>query len=258
MKKDAFYFPHFSNARNDRKLRRIRKELGVEGYGIYYMILEVLREQYGYKYPLDDIDLLADEFGTSEQKIRTVIANYKLFEVDDNENFFSLKFIEYLTPYIEAKTRNRISGIKGNLIKHGYVKKQDLEGLTDAEIIELNNNKPLLSGGDSGGGRNKEKKRKEKEINITPIQSVTNTSKDERFLKFCSWVDCNLKSVSKIPKQINESDFNKLIDKYDTDLLAEKMMMLNSWLEDPNVKSSQKKKVSVYHLMINTWLKNNY
>ena len=32
MNKDAFYFPHFSNARNDRKLRRVRKELGIEGY----------------------------------------------------------------------------------------------------------------------------------------------------------------------------------------------------------------------------------
>ena len=118
MKKDAFYFPHFCNARNDRKLRRIRKELGVEGYGIYYMILEVLREQDEFKYPIEDLDLLSDDFGASEQKIRTVVANYKLFEVDENENFFSLKFIEYLTPYIDAKAKNRVNGIKGNLIKH--------------------------------------------------------------------------------------------------------------------------------------------
>ena len=42
MEKDAFYFPHFSNARTDRKLRRVRKDLGLEGYGIYFMLLEVM------------------------------------------------------------------------------------------------------------------------------------------------------------------------------------------------------------------------
>jgi len=31
MNKDAYYFPHFANARHDRKLRRVRKELGIEG-----------------------------------------------------------------------------------------------------------------------------------------------------------------------------------------------------------------------------------
>jgi len=88
MDKDAYYFPHFCNARNDRKLRRVRKELGVEGYGIYFMILEVLREQKDFRYPMDDIDLMADEFRTSDQKVRVVICNYDLFKVDDN-SFYS-------------------------------------------------------------------------------------------------------------------------------------------------------------------------
>ena len=56
MEKDAYYFPHFSNARHDRKIKRLRKELGAEGYGIYFMILEILREQTGFKYPLEDIN----------------------------------------------------------------------------------------------------------------------------------------------------------------------------------------------------------
>ncbi len=63
--KDAFYFPHFCNARHDRKLKRVRKELGLEGYGIFFMLLETLREQADYRYPIEDLDLLADEFGTS-------------------------------------------------------------------------------------------------------------------------------------------------------------------------------------------------
>jgi hypothetical protein len=150
MQKDAFYFPHFSNARNDRKLRRVRKELGIEGYGIYFMVLEVLRDQEGFKYPLEDMDLLADEFGTSEQKLRTVICNYGLFETTD-KLFFSIKFIEYLKPYLDNKERRRIDGIKGNLIRYKHLSKDAANDMSDFEILEFNANKSKLTVGDSGG-----------------------------------------------------------------------------------------------------------
>lgn len=105
MKKDAYYFPHFSNARHDRKLKRVIKDLGIEGYGIYFMVLEVLRDQQDFKYPLQDIDLLADEFGTSESKLSVVINNYDLFQVDTENNFFSMKQILYMQPYLEKTKR---------------------------------------------------------------------------------------------------------------------------------------------------------
>ena len=112
MKKDAFYFPHFANSRHDRKIMRVWLELGLEGYAIYFMLLEVLREQNEYKYPTSDIDLIANEFGTSEQKVRVVICNYGLFEVDANEMFFSIKQIYYLQPYIEKTQRARLAAQK--------------------------------------------------------------------------------------------------------------------------------------------------
>lgn len=112
MEKDAYYFPHYCNARHDRKIKRIIKELGVEGYGIFFMLLEVLREQTDFRYPVSDIDLLADEFGTSEQKVRVVITNYKLFDIDESEMFFSPKLIFYLQPYLNMKEQRRLAGIK--------------------------------------------------------------------------------------------------------------------------------------------------
>lgn len=107
MNKDAFYFPHFCNARHDRKIKRLRKELGLEGYGIYFMLLETLREQLDFKYPMNDIDLLAEEFGTSEQKIRVTICNYQLFDIDEFNSFFSIKLIEYLEPYFKMKLQRQ-------------------------------------------------------------------------------------------------------------------------------------------------------
>lgn len=110
MKKEAYYFPHFVNARNDRKIKRLRKQLGVEGYAIYFMLLEVLREQDSMRYPMKDVDLLADDFGTSEQKVRAVIEIYELFEIDEDQCFTSAKLIEFMAPYLRMKEQRALAG----------------------------------------------------------------------------------------------------------------------------------------------------
>lgn len=160
MKKDAYYFPHFSNARHDRKLKRVIKELGVEGYGIYFMILEVLREQPGLSYPLEDIDLLADEFKTSEPKVRTVIANYDLFTIDEKECFFSAKLEEYLEPYFKMK-QQRIEAGKASAAK----RKQLLLG---ANVQQPNNDRSTTV------QQSKVKKRKVKEIKKENFETFYN------------------------------------------------------------------------------------
>jgi hypothetical protein len=161
MKKDAFYFPHFSNASRDKKINRLEKELGIEGYGIFFKLLEVLREESEFKYPMQDIDLLADQFRTSEQKIRVVICNYGLFDIDDNNNFFSPKFILYLSPYLEQKQLKKINGLKGNLIRHHGYTKEDLALKTPEEIIELNQMVKDGVASESLSGRNKSKQSKQ-------------------------------------------------------------------------------------------------
>lgn len=116
MEKEGFYFPHFSNARHDRKIKRLRLELGIEGYGIYFMLLETLRDQHDLCYPMQDIDLLADEFGTSEQKVRVVVCNYGLFDVSEDNSFFSPRLLIYLEPYFKAK-QQRIEAGKASALK---------------------------------------------------------------------------------------------------------------------------------------------
>jgi hypothetical protein len=116
MQKEAFYFPHFSNARHDRKIRRVRKELGIEGYGIYFMLLETLRDQHDFMYPLADCDLLAEEFGTSDAKIKTVICNYELFDFEEDGKFFSPKMLVYLEPYFKMREQ-RIQAGKASAVK---------------------------------------------------------------------------------------------------------------------------------------------
>lgn len=106
MKKDAYYFPHFSNARTDSKILKLRRVLGIEGYGIYFMLLEVLREQTDFMLPLSAIEDLEFEFRVSKEKINTVISSYDLFEIVDGK-FFSPKLIYFLQPYLEKTVRAR-------------------------------------------------------------------------------------------------------------------------------------------------------
>jgi len=92
------------------------------------MILEVLREQPEMRYPMQDIDLLADEFKTSEPKVRTIICNYGLFDVDQQEMFYSPKLFEYMEPYFKMKEQRRLAGEKS-----AQARQKKITGSTDAQ-----------------------------------------------------------------------------------------------------------------------------
>jgi len=45
MPKETYYFPHDINAMRDPKCAALIKDFGMEGYGIYWGIVEILHEQ---------------------------------------------------------------------------------------------------------------------------------------------------------------------------------------------------------------------
>lgn len=49
MSKDAYWFRHDSNANRDPKIMMMKSVYGFEGYGLYWAIVEALREQEGYR-----------------------------------------------------------------------------------------------------------------------------------------------------------------------------------------------------------------
>jgi hypothetical protein len=190
MEKDAYYFPHFCNARHDRKIKRVTKELGVEGYGIFFMLLEVLREQTDFKFPLSDVDLLADEFGTSEQKVLTVISKYKLFNIDEEEMFFSPKLVFYLQPYLNMKEQRRQAGIKSGIARKNKALKLN-DRSTDVQR-ELNENEQS----------------KVKESKVKEIKHIHGEY---------GWIKLSDKEYQKINEDYKEIDVNnqiKLLDEY--------------------------------------------
>lgn len=125
--KDVGYFPHYINARNDRKIRKARLQLGIEAYSIYFMTLEVLREQKDYRYPLQDLDILADDFGTTLKKVEVIIMNYGLFEVDLEEQFFSPAQKLALKRFDEIKEINRLKGQKSGKARRQKIQQQIMQ-----------------------------------------------------------------------------------------------------------------------------------
>jgi hypothetical protein len=51
MNKEAYYFSHDANARHDDKILELRAEFGWEGYGLFWAIVETLRDCSDYAYP---------------------------------------------------------------------------------------------------------------------------------------------------------------------------------------------------------------
>ena len=90
MANNAYYFSHDSNAKDDPKCMLLIDQLGLEGYGIFWILIEVLREQPEYRYPIDLVPILARRYNTTAEKMSTVIRNYGLFQFDEEKMFFSL------------------------------------------------------------------------------------------------------------------------------------------------------------------------
>lgn len=69
------YFSHDRDMRNHRKIKAIRTKFGVNGYGIWCMLLEYLTGLDGNVFAYSDveIELMAGDFGVSVTEIRNVV-----------------------------------------------------------------------------------------------------------------------------------------------------------------------------------------
>ena len=112
MVRDAFWFQHDSNARDDPKCSLLIDQLGLEAYGIYWVLVETLRDQPGYRYPLALLPMLARKYCTTSEKMKVVVGNYGLFTVDEGEFFLSPALCRRMIKWDEKRELNRLKGIK--------------------------------------------------------------------------------------------------------------------------------------------------
>jgi len=87
--KDAYYFSHDANSQDDPKCMLLIDQLGMEGYGIFWGLIEKLRAEKDYKLPLLVCGSFARRWGTSKEKVEAVVLNYSLFIIENKEFFYS-------------------------------------------------------------------------------------------------------------------------------------------------------------------------
>jgi hypothetical protein len=94
MKNKSYYFSHDYNAANDTKVLFLRHQLGMEGYGIYWFIIERLADAGG-KLPIELIPVLAMQMQSTDIKVKGVIMQFDLFRIDEGE-FWSERLNDHL------------------------------------------------------------------------------------------------------------------------------------------------------------------
>lgn len=82
--KEAYFFSHDYNARQDPKMQEVLMDYGVAGIGIYWCIVEQLYEQGG-RMALASIKAIAFALHVAQDDVRSIVMNYGLFDNDGTE-----------------------------------------------------------------------------------------------------------------------------------------------------------------------------
>lgn len=123
--KDAYWFSHDSNARFDKRMVRLRSKYDWYGYGVFWGVIEVLRDATEYRWEVDDIESLAVAVGVS---------------------------VEYLTPFIEFCCSERVGLLK---IENGAVLSTSL--IRRMERKDVISEKRANARKNAGGGKSDNK-----------------------------------------------------------------------------------------------------
>ena len=132
--KDAYYFPHDSNARNDQRLMKIRMQYGMEGYGIYFGIIEILREQYQYTLYIGDIKAISFDLRVDLEKIEDIILNYNLFKVEGD--LFYSKSLKRRLECMDEKKKKRVEAGRLGGIASAKSKQKSTNATTNAKALD--------------------------------------------------------------------------------------------------------------------------
>lgn len=146
MAKDSYWFKHDSTAGRGTRMRKMAFIYGHWGKGIYWDVIEILRDQSDYKFELDNesLRLLADLIGCKdEQKFINWFndcVRLDLLQVSDNY-FYSQVLCENMGVWESKKTNGSKAKSKRN--------ESEIEAKTKHKIIEDkirvdNNNKQTL------------------------------------------------------------------------------------------------------------------
>ena len=215
------YFSHDSNARNSDKLIPLRMRWGAEGYGIYFMILERLREEPEYT-SVKDYNMIAFDLRVDTGKVKSVIEDFGLFVfTEDGKYFYSESFKRRMTQKDEKSKKLSEAGKKGN--ERRWKNNAGNQQENHQSIATQSPPDRICDENLSQEKKRKEKERKEKESkdNITPLspngdipQGELEFPLDENFESPVKPPGEKEKSSAKKEKESDRELVNKIVNYY--------------------------------------------
>ena len=162
------YFNHDCDARNDEKLIALRIRYGAEGYGVYFMLIEMLQAAPGCVLE-KDYKALAFDLRVSARRIKAIVEDFGLFTpTDGGKKFYSERLIKYASEVDESYERYAEAGRKG--MKARWNKSEPITMLSEKhnDVIDFDNDVIQTT----PDAKTKEEKEREKETfpPITPYK----------------------------------------------------------------------------------------
>ena len=185
------YFPHDSNARNSEKLLELRMQHGAAGYGVYFMLIERLREAADYSCVVN-YNSIAFDLRVSAELIKSVLRDFRLFaffQTDEGERFYSESLRQRMKPMDEmrvqrrnaaalsvAKRKERAESERSFNARSTLVAENEN---TRSTLVAQKSNKVKESKGDNNSSNNNKREARSEEprsaLNLEPLQPAGST-----------------------------------------------------------------------------------
>ena len=107
--KETFYFQHDYNARNDPKLQDVLIDLGVEGIGVFWCIIEQLYEQGG-TLPIRSCKSIAFALHVDCNVVERLVHDYELFK-NDGEKMWSESVLNRLNRRKDISDKRKLASL---------------------------------------------------------------------------------------------------------------------------------------------------
>ena len=159
------YLLHDANAGNNFKIMMMIQKEGMKGYGIYWMLLEFLRLQDGYKADLRVLPILAQKMRVMVTTLKRIIYDYALFEINGT-SFSSPGLTRRMGPLEAKREANRESGRRGGLANQQRIREgMASNALPINQTNDINNSPSISPQGETG---------KNEEILLVPPEYALN------------------------------------------------------------------------------------
>ncbi|TRO65491.1 DUF4373 domain-containing protein [Christiangramia sabulilitoris] len=211
-RKEAYYFSHDSNARNDEKILALRMEFGMEGYGVYWSIIEKMRENKDYCCS-KDYKLIGYDLRVDPETIQEIVEDFNLFEFTEcGTKFYSKSLLERMMKMHEKSDKAREAANKR------WNKKEK----NDSTLMRTHSEGKALN-------EKKVKEKKEKEISLSAFTENDFLEDWAKCRKTYKNADSNLKRLK--PEDL--ANFKKFREDYTRE---EFRMALKGLFQQENIK----------------------